>query len=210
MVPEGHYTGRGRLFQWHTFKLGEVIRISVRSFHIHVISQCSSCCKTTNQERRQERGGKGGAKKRRRDETRRDEKGREETRRDERRDEPRRAETRWEGKRRKEKRREEKRREEKSQEERRGEERRGEERREVKVGFPAKRNKTAVLFIHLNEPMVWSTAGPVLEDGVPPRSRFQSKLPLLVSFQPHCPAKQQVNKWLAPQQTNQDMYNVST
>ena len=127
----------------------------------------------------------------RRDETRREEKKREE----ERREEKRREEKRREEKRREEKRRgEERRGEERREEKRRGEERGGEERREVKVGFPAKRYETAVLFIHLNEPMVWSTAGPVLEDGVPPRSRFQSKLPLLVSFQPHCPAKQQVNK----------------
>ena len=162
-----------------------------------------------------------GRKGRSQEEKRRDEKGREEKRRGEkrreekRREEPRREERRGEARRGEERRGEErrgeeKRREERRGEERRGEERRGEERREVKVGFPAKRYKTAVLFIHLNEPMVWSTVGPVLEDGVPPRSRFQSKLPLLVSFQPHCPAKQQVNKWLAPQQTNQDMYNVST
>ena len=154
---------------------------------------------------RKRRKGRSQEEEKRRDETRREGKGRDETRR-----EKRRAETSRDEMRREEKKREEERREEKRRKEPRREERRGEERREVKVGFPAKRNKTAVLFIHLNEPMVWSTAGPVLEDGVPPRSRFQSKLPLLVSFQPHCPAKQQVNKWLAPQQTNQDMYNVST
>ena len=36
-------------------------------------------------------------------------------------------------------------------------------------------------------PSVWSTDGPVLEDGVPPRSLFQSNAPLLVSVQPHSP-----------------------
>ena len=138
---------------------------------------------------RKRRKGRSQEEEKRRDETRREGKGRDETREETSRDEPRRDE-----KGREEKRRGEKRREEKKRAKKRGEERRGEERREVKVGFPAKQNKTAVLFIHLNEPMVWSTAGPVLEDGVPPRSRFQSKLPLLVSFQPHCPAKQQVNK----------------